>query len=95
MNLIDTNVNLGPWPFTPVPDRTGPELAAHLAASGVRRALVSHLGAVFQPEPMVTNRKLFAAVKKSVPAATHRAKHAINVSPAPVTSYTLRAWAGK
>ena len=65
MNLIDTNVNLGPWPFTPVPDRTGPELAAHLAASGVRRALVSHLGAVFQPEPMVTNRKLFAAVKKT------------------------------
>ena len=65
MKLIDTNVNLGPWPFTPVPDRTGPELAAHLAASGVRRALVSHLGAVFQPEPMVTNRKLFAAVKKS------------------------------
>jgi hypothetical protein len=65
VQLIDTNVNLGPWPFTPVPDRTGPELAAHLAASGVRRALVSHLGAVFQPEPMVTNRKLFAAVKKS------------------------------
>ncbi len=65
MKLIDTNVNLGPWPFTPVPDRTGPELAAQLAASGIRRALVSHLGAVFQPEPMVTNRKLFAAVKRT------------------------------
>lgn len=65
MQLIDTNVNLGPWPFTPVPDRTGPELAAHLAASGIRRALVSHLGAVFQPEPMATNRRLFAAVQRT------------------------------
>lgn len=63
--LIDSNVNLGPWPFTPVRDRTGPELAAHLAASGIRRALVSHLGAVFQPEPMATNRKLFAAVRRT------------------------------
>ncbi|RFC45028.1 MAG: hypothetical protein DUW69_001909, partial [Verrucomicrobia bacterium] len=63
--LIDTNVNLGPWPFTPVPDRTGPELAAHLATNGIRRALVSHFGAVFLPEPMPANRKLFAAVRRS------------------------------
>ena len=63
--LIDTNVNLGPWPFTPVPDRTGPALAAHLAAAGIRRALVSHLGAVFLPEPMPANRQLFAAVRRT------------------------------
>jgi hypothetical protein len=79
--LIDTNVNLGPWPFTPVPDRTGPELAAHLAASGIRRALVSHLGAVFQPEPMVTNRKLFAAVRRT-PA----------LLPVPVINPALANW---
>ncbi|MEI7551743.1 MAG: hypothetical protein WCL24_05385 [Verrucomicrobiota bacterium] len=61
--LIDSNAHLGPWPFTPVPDRSGPALAAHLAASGVRRALVSHLGAVFLPDPMPANRRLFAAVR--------------------------------
>lgn len=79
--LIDSNVNLGPWPFTPAPDRTGPELAAHLAASGIRRALVSHLGAVFQPEPMVINRKLFAAVQRT-PA----------LLPVPVINPVLANW---
>jgi predicted TIM-barrel fold metal-dependent hydrolase len=79
--LIDTNVNLGPWPFTPVPDRTAPELAAHLAASGIGLALVSHLGAVFQPEPMATNRKLFAAVR-ATPA----------LLPVPVINPALANW---
>lgn len=79
--LIDTNVNLGSWPFTPMPDRTAPELAAHLATSGIRRALVSHLGAVFQPEPMVTNRKLFAAVRRT-PA----------LLPVPVINPALANW---
>ena len=80
--LIDTNVNLGPWPFTPVPDRTGPELAAHLAASGIRRALVSHFGAVFLPEPMPANRRLFAALKRT-PA----------LLPVPVINPALPNWA--
>jgi hypothetical protein len=84
VNLIDTNVNLGPWPFTPVADRTGPELAAHLAASGIRRALVSHLGAVFQPEPMATNRRLFAAVRPT-PA----------LLPVPVINPALADWRGQ
>jgi predicted TIM-barrel fold metal-dependent hydrolase len=79
--LIDTNVNLGPWPFTPVPDRTGPALAAHLAANGVQRALVSHLGAVFQPEPMASNRLLFAAVRRA-PA----------LLPVPVINLALANW---
>lgn len=79
--LIDTNVNLGSWPFTPIADRTGSELATHLAASGIRRALVSHLGAVFQPEPMVTNRKLFAAVGRT-PA----------LLPVPVINPALANW---
>ncbi len=79
--LIDTNVNLGPWPFTPVPDRTGPALAAHLAANGVQRALVSHLGAVFQPEPMASNRLLFEAVRRT-PA----------LLPVPVINLSLANW---
>jgi predicted TIM-barrel fold metal-dependent hydrolase len=79
--LIDTNVNLGPWPFTPVPDRTGPALVRHLAASGIRRALVSHLGAVFLPEPMPANRQLFAAVRNT-PA----------LIPVPVINPALRNW---
>ena len=79
--LIDTNVNLGPWPFTPVPDRTGPALVAHLAASGIRRALVSHLGAAFLPEPMPANRQLFAAVR-----------HTPALIPVPVINPALRNW---
>ena len=79
--LIDTNVNLGSWPFSPVPDRTGPELAAHLASNGIRRALVSHLGAVFLPEPMPANQMLFAAVK-----------HTSTLLPVPVVNPALANW---
>jgi predicted TIM-barrel fold metal-dependent hydrolase len=79
--LIDTNVNLGSWPFSPVPDRSGPELAAHLAASGIRCALVSHLGAVFLPEPMPANRRLFAALK-----------HTPGLLPVPVINPALANW---
>jgi len=79
--LIDTNVNLGPWPFTPVPDRTGPELAAHLAANGIRRALVSHFGAVFLPDPMVANRRLFATLQR-----------APGLLPVPVINPALANW---
>jgi len=63
--LIDTNTHLGVWPFALTPDRTAAELARHLTANGVDRALVSPLGAVFQPDPMPANRALFAAVKRT------------------------------
>jgi len=79
--LIDTNVNLGSWPFRPIPNRTGPELAAHLATNGIRRALVSHLGAVFQPDPMWANEELFAAVKRT-PA----------LLPVPIVNLALANW---
>lgn len=79
--LIDTNVNLGPWPFTPIPDRTGPELVAHLAASGIRRAFVSHLRAVFLPEPMPANELLFAAVRRTP-----------TLLPVPVINLALANW---
>ena len=79
--LIDTNANLGPWPFTPVPDRPARAFAAHLAANGIRRALVSHLGAVFLPDPMPANRQLFAAVRRT-PA----------LLPVPILNPALRTW---
>lgn len=63
--IFDTNVYLGPWPFSPIAVRTGPELAAHLAAHGIGRAAVSHLGAVFLPDPTPANRHLFAATQRS------------------------------
>jgi len=63
--LIDANVHLGSWPFSPLLERTGPQLAAHLAAHGIRRAFASHLGSVFLPEPMPANRLLFAAVRRT------------------------------
>jgi predicted TIM-barrel fold metal-dependent hydrolase len=63
--LIDSNAYLGPWPFAPIAVRTAPQLSAHLAAHGIRRALVSHLGAVFLPDPMPANRELFAAVRRT------------------------------
>ena len=79
--LIDTNVNLGPWPFSPLPDHTGPALAAHLAASGIRRAFVSHLGGVLLPDPMPANAKLFAQTRRT-PA----------LLPVPVLNPALSTW---
>jgi predicted TIM-barrel fold metal-dependent hydrolase len=79
--LIDTNVSLGSWPFSPIPDRTGPELAAHLAANGIRRALVSHLGAVFLPDPTPANRALFA-----------RVRHTPSLLPVPILNPALANW---
>lgn len=61
--LIDTHLHLGRWPFTLVPDRSAMQLAMHLRAHGIGRALVSPLDAVLQPDPMPANRALFAAVR--------------------------------
>jgi len=79
--LIDTNAHLGPWPFSPLPEHTGPQFAAHLARNGIRRALVSDLRAVFLPDPMPANRRLFAAVRRT-PALV----------PVPILNPALRTW---
>jgi len=80
--LIDTNVNLGSWPFTFTPERTAAQLVKHLAANGISRALVSHFGAVFQPDPMPSNRTLLASVNPT-PALV----------PVPYVNLCLANWA--
>ncbi|QYM78001.1 amidohydrolase family protein [Horticoccus luteus] len=65
MSLIDTNVHLGPWPFSFLPEFNAPQLAAHLAAEGIDRALVSPLPAALAPDPLPANRTLFAAVRRT------------------------------
>ena len=79
--LLDAHVALGPWPFAPLPERTAPQLVAHLKSHGINRALVSHLGAVFLPEPMPANRALFAEVRRT-PA----------LLPVPVLNPALANW---
>ncbi|MBI5381395.1 MAG: hypothetical protein HZA31_05805 [Opitutae bacterium] len=79
--LCDVNAFLGSWPFSIVPEYSAPQLADYLAQSGIRRAVVSHLGAVFQPDPMLANRKLLAAVRRT-PA----------LAPLPIVNPLLANW---
>ena len=79
--LIDTSAFIGPWPFKHLPAHTAVTLQRQLAANGVTRALVSHLGAVFDSDPMPANRTLFQA--------THR-RHAL--VPVPILNPNLAAW---
>ncbi|MBI5381009.1 MAG: amidohydrolase family protein [Opitutae bacterium] len=62
--LIDTNAHLGPWPFSHLTEYSAAELVAHLGKHGIAQAVVSHLGAVFQPDPMPANRLLLAATRR-------------------------------
>lgn len=79
--LTDVNAALGPWPFAPLPERTAPQLVAHLKANGIGRALVSHLGAVFLPDPMSSNRALFTAVRPTP-----------QLLPVPILNPALATW---
>lgn len=79
--LIDTNVNLGSWPFTFAPNRNAAQLTKHLSTSGINHAIVSHFGAAFQPDPMPSNRELLAATKKSAA-----------LTPLPVINLRLANW---
>lgn len=79
--LIDVHAHLGPWPFALQPDRDAPALRAHLRQHGIGRALVSHLGTVFAPDPAPANRVLLAAVRH-IPALV----------PVPVINPALANW---
>jgi uncharacterized protein len=60
VTLFDANAWLGSWPFAFLPNRDAAALAGALRRSGVERALVSSLSAVFAPEPGPANRELLA-----------------------------------
>jgi len=79
--LHDVNAFLGAWPFHLEPELSAAQLADRLARAGVGRAAVSPLGAVFQPEPMPANRRLFAAVRRER-----------MLSPLPVVNPLLADW---
>ena len=59
--MIDINVSYGPWPFQQFPHRNLEHLAAHQASHGVGCSLVSHLGAVWHPDPDPYNMAIIQA----------------------------------
>lgn len=63
MNRFDANTWVGRWPFAFLEAHTPRSLAAHLAAHGIGRALVSPLDAVFSPEPGPANRALLRSTR--------------------------------
>jgi uncharacterized protein len=79
--LIDANVHLGPWPFTLVPELGASQLAAHLRAHGIRRAIVCPTTAILAPDPLPASRALLASVRR-IPA----------LLPVPVVNPALANW---
>ncbi|MBL9217512.1 MAG: hypothetical protein JNG82_03425 [Opitutaceae bacterium] len=79
--LFDANCYLGAWPFGLMPELSPSGLLRHLQRSGIARAAVSPLDAVFAPEPMPANRRLFSAVRRE-----HR------LVPLPVVNPRLANW---
>lgn len=63
MTIFDANTWTGHWPFAFCDTHTPRSLLAHLRRHGIRRALVSPLGAVFAPEPGPANAQLLAATR--------------------------------
>lgn len=61
---FDVNCYLGSWPFSLFSAQAPAVLARRLTKAGIRRAALSPLDAVFQPEPMPANRRLFAVVRR-------------------------------
>lgn len=56
--LIDVNVSFGTWPFQSFSIKTVADLRTHLNGNGIRHALTSHLGGVFNPDPATFNLSL-------------------------------------
>ena len=80
-SLIDCNVSYGNWPFRRFPFKRLTDLRDHLKAQGVTRALVSHLGTVFHPDPHPYNLDLIEEATEV---------HGIN--PIPVVNPMLAGW---
>lgn len=61
--IIDVNVSVGHYPFRQLSHGAPEKLAAHLARSGIDRALVSSLHAVFYRDAHRGNEELWAATR--------------------------------
>lgn len=79
--MIDVNAAYGPWPFQEHGILTGRRLARHLGDVGVTQALVTHLGAVFAPDPHAHNLKLCRELA-GIPS----------LHPVPTLNPALRGW---
>lgn len=82
MNYFDASTWIGQWPFAFYDAHTPKSLQAHLRRHGIRRALVSSLGAVFAPEPGPAN----AALLKDTLGVQ-------GLEPVPVINPSLGNWA--
>lgn len=64
MNYFDANTWIGLWPFSFCDAHTPRSLAAQLRRQGICRALVSHFGTVFAPEPGPANAALLEGTRR-------------------------------
>lgn len=81
MNYFDANTWTGRWPFAFCEAYTARTLASHLQRSGMRRALVSSLDAVFAPEPGPANRALL-----------RETRGVVRLEPVPIINPALANW---
>jgi predicted TIM-barrel fold metal-dependent hydrolase len=58
LDLIDTSVFCGHWPFRKLPQVTTREIKSHLTQHNVKRAWISAFETMLYPDPMVPNRDL-------------------------------------
>lgn len=56
--IIDLNTSIGPWPFCDLPANSAAALVNGLQKYAIDEAYVSHLGAVFNLDPTLSNRNL-------------------------------------
>jgi uncharacterized protein len=63
VNLVDTSVFTGSWPFRYLKHSSLPELKAHLLDRGVTQAWVADCSSIFQQDPMPANEALLTALK--------------------------------
>ena len=73
--MIDINVSYGSWPFSQTGWKSMEELEEHLFSCGIQHALVSHLGAVWDPDVEAYNRELI-----------HNATKRKGVTPVPIVN---------
>ena len=61
---LDINAFLGSYPFRPLPDGAPGALLRAMDRTGIERAWVSHLAAMFWRDPAAGNRELYRALRE-------------------------------